>query len=48
MATKIPSEVMHLESEVGRIAKGYRADIIALDIKEYSCRVIDKQIYSKI
>lgn len=40
MATIIPAQVLGLDHELGKIAKGYRADLIAMDLADYNCRII--------
>ena len=40
MASIIPARLMGLEHELGRIAPGYRADLIAMDLANYSCQII--------
>ena len=40
MATLIPAQLMGLDHELGRIAPGYRADLIAMDLQSYVCKLI--------
>lgn len=40
MATLTPAKLMGLEQEIGKVAKGYRAELIALDLDDYSCKLI--------
>lgn len=47
MATQTPCEVMKLDKEMGKIAKGQRADIIAMDLKDYSCKLVNLIGHSK-
>lgn len=40
MATYIPAKMMKVESEIGRIARGYRSDLILIDESDFSCRIL--------
>ena len=40
MATLTPARLMGLDQQLGKIAVGYRADLIALNLKDYSCTII--------
>mgnify|MGYP000606068597 FL=1 len=40
MATLTPARLMGLDQQLGKIAAGYRADLIALNLKDYSCTII--------
>lgn len=40
MATLTPARLMGLDQQLGKIAAGYRADLIALNLKDYSCKII--------
>ena len=40
MATLTPAKVMGLDEKLGKIAKGYRADLIALDLDNYQCKIV--------
>ena len=40
MATLTPAKLMGLEQEIGKVAKGYRAELIALNLDDYSCKLI--------
>lgn len=40
MATLIPAQVIGVSDELGKIAKGYRADLIAMDLVDYSTQII--------
>lgn len=40
MATLIPARLLGLDDQIGRIAEGYRADLIAIDLESYSCKLI--------
>jgi imidazolonepropionase-like amidohydrolase len=37
MATSIPADLMKLSGEIGSIKVGMRADLIAMDLNDYSC-----------
>ena len=39
MATLTPARLMGLDQQLGKIAVGYRADLIALNLKDYSCTI---------
>jgi N-acetylglucosamine-6-phosphate deacetylase len=40
MATVTPAQLMGCSNEIGRIATGYRANIIAMDLTDYSCQLV--------
>jgi N-acetylglucosamine-6-phosphate deacetylase len=40
MATLTPAKLMGLEQEIGKVAKGYRSELIALNLDDYSCKLI--------
>lgn len=40
MATLIPARLLEIDQQVGKIAVGYRADIIALNLDDYSCQLV--------
>lgn len=40
MATLIPAQLIGVDDQMGRIAEGYRADLIAIDLDSYSCQLI--------
>ncbi|MBX9597330.1 MAG: N-acetylglucosamine-6-phosphate deacetylase [Burkholderiales bacterium] len=40
MATLTPARLMGLDQQLGKIAAGCRADLIALNLKDYSCTII--------
>lgn len=40
MATLTPAKLLGLEQQIGKIAKGARADLIALNLDDYSCKII--------
>lgn len=40
MATLIPAQLLGIEDLIGQIKPGYRADLIALDLDDYTCQVI--------
>lgn len=40
MSTIIPAKMMKIDSHIGKIGKGYRADLILLNIYDYSCKVL--------
>lgn len=40
MATLIPARLLGLDDQIGKIAEGYRADLIAIDLESYSCKLI--------
>lgn len=40
MATMIPAQLMGLEQELGRISVGYRANLIAMDLSNFTCELI--------
>ena len=40
MATIIPARVMHLDSTLGEIKPGYRANLIDLNLLDFSCKTI--------
>lgn len=40
MATLTPARLMGLDQQLGKIAAGYRADLIVLNLKDYSCTII--------
>lgn len=40
MATLTPARLMGLDQQLGKIAAGYRADLIELNLKDYSCKII--------
>ncbi|AUR51317.1 N-acetylglucosamine-6-phosphate deacetylase [Aquella oligotrophica] len=40
MATLIPAQLIGVDDQIGRIAEGYRADLIAIDLDSYSCQLI--------
>ncbi len=40
MATLTPAKVVGLDEQLGKIAKGYRADLISLDLDNYQCKIV--------
>lgn len=40
MATIIPAQMMSLDDEIGRIAVGNRADLIAMNLADFTCELI--------
>jgi N-acetylglucosamine-6-phosphate deacetylase len=40
MATLVPARLIGLDKELGRIARGYRANLMAIDIHDFSCQII--------
>lgn len=40
MATIIPAEVMGISSYIGKIAEGYNANMVAINLKNYACKVV--------
>ena len=40
MATLTPAKLMGLEQEIGKVAKGYRAELIALNLDDCSCKLM--------
>lgn len=40
MATLTPARLMRVDQQIGKIMAGYRADLIALNLKDYSCKII--------
>ncbi len=40
MSTLTPAKLMGLEQQIGKIAKGARADLIALNLDDYNCKII--------
>lgn len=40
MATLTPARLMGLDQQLGKIVAGHRADLIALNLKDYSCIII--------
>ncbi len=40
MATLIPAQLLGVDDQIGRIAKGYRSDLIAMNLNNYSCKLV--------
>jgi N-acetylglucosamine-6-phosphate deacetylase len=40
MATLIPAQLLGVDDQIGRIAKGYRSDLIAMNLNNYSCQLV--------
>lgn len=40
MATLIPAQFLGLDSEIGKIALGHRAELIALDLDSFACELV--------
>lgn len=40
MATLIPAQLMELDDQIGKIAIGNRADLIAMSLSDYNCTII--------
>ncbi len=40
MATRIPARIMGLEDELGKIKVGSRADLIVVDLNDFSCQLV--------
>lgn len=40
MATIVPAQLMGLSNEIGKVQKGLRADLVALDLADYSTKII--------
>jgi imidazolonepropionase-like amidohydrolase len=40
MATLNPAKFLKVDKEIGMIEKGYRADLILMNLKDYSCTTV--------
>lgn len=40
MATLIPAQLLGVDDQIGRVAKGYRSDLIAMNLNNYSCKLV--------
>lgn len=40
MATLIPAQLLGVDDQIGRVAKGYRSDLIAMNLNNYSCQLV--------
>lgn len=40
MATIIPAKFMKIDKDIGKIEKGYRADIISMNLDDFTCKTI--------
>lgn len=40
MATLIPAQLLGVDDQIGRIAKGYRSDLTAMNLNNYSCKLV--------
>jgi len=44
MATTIPAQVMQVDDHIGKIAKGFRDKLVAINLKNYSCKIVQEKI----
>lgn len=40
MATVTPAELLKLDDQMGSVKEGFRADLIAMSLSDYSCQVV--------